>query len=369
MRFSVRGHELARAVTGRRSIVAGRPLIKGHVRRRVLALPTVGLAQRTDAVGLTATAGGSRVTGVRILRRAEGSAEEVLPADLVVAATGRAARVPAWLGALGAPRPEEERVVVDVGYASRHLRLAPDALGGDRIVLIGARPGLPRGMALFAQEHGRWLLTVFGYGAHRPPSDPEGFLGFAATVAPPEVHAAIRSGDPLDDIATHAFPANHRCRYERLSRFPAGLLSIGDAICTFNPIYGQGMTVAAMEALALRQSLAAGETDLAARFFAAVTPIVDHAWQLAVGGDLALPEVKGPRSARVRLTNAYLARLLTVAERDPAVALAFTAVVAMVARPQTLLGPAIARRVLVRHRRTPAAGPRAVRHAGAEVTS
>jgi 2-polyprenyl-6-methoxyphenol hydroxylase-like FAD-dependent oxidoreductase len=360
MRLSVRGHQLARAGVGRRSIVAGRALIEGHVRRRVLALPQVRVAERTDALGLTATADGGRVTGVRVLRRAEGSAEEVLPADLVVAATGRAARVPAWLETLGVPRPEEDRLRVDVTYVSRHLRLAPGALGEDRVVLIGARPGLPRGMALFAQEGGRWLLTLFGYGAHRPPTDPDEGIGFAASVAPGDVVDALRAAEPLDDVVTHGFPANHRRRYERLSRFPAGLLPIGDAICTFNPIYGQGMTVAALEAAALRACLAGGEEDLSERFLAATTPIVDHAWGLAVGADLALPEIAGARPARVRATNAYLGRLLAVAERDPAVALAFVSVVGMVADPRTLLRPAVVRRVLGGHRAAPAPVPGAV---------
>jgi len=129
------------------------------------------------------------------------------------------------------------------------------------------------------------------------------------------------------------------------------------------------MTVAAMEPVALRDCLAGGEADLASRFFAAVTPIVDHAWELAVGGDLALPEIEGPRSARVRLTCAYLGRLLAVAERDPAVALEFAAVVGMLARPEALLRPAVARRVLVPRLAARAGVARAVRHAGAQVAS
>jgi pimeloyl-ACP methyl ester carboxylesterase len=219
-------------------------------------------------------------------------------------------------------------------------------LTGDKFVLIGARPGHPRTLFLFAQEGGRWILGLGGYGpAHRPPSDPEGFASFAATVAPPDVLEAIEAAESVDEIATHRFPTSIRRRYDRLGRFPAGLLVVGDAVCSFNPTYGQGMTVAAAQALALRDCLERGWRDLARRFFSAANLPVDHAWQVSVGADLALPEVAGRRSARVRLINAYLGRLRATAEHNPAVAAAFAAVIGMTEAPRHALRPAIAARV------------------------
>src|SRR5690606_31395871 len=151
----------------------------------------------------------------------------------------------------------------------------------DRLILHGARPDLPRTLALFVQEDGRRLLTLGGYGEHRPPGDPDGFAAFAASVAPPDVAAALRAAEPLGEIATFRFPASVRHRFER-SRLPGRLLPIGDAVCSFNPLYGQGMTVAALEALALRRCLAAG--DVRARtFLRAIRPSVDDAWELGVG--------------------------------------------------------------------------------------
>jgi 2-polyprenyl-6-methoxyphenol hydroxylase-like FAD-dependent oxidoreductase len=210
-------------------------------------------------------------------------------------------------------------------------------------------------MFLFAQEGGRWILGFGGYGpAHRPPDDPEGLAAFAATVAPPDVLEAIESAEPVGEIATQRFPTSVRRRYERLRRFPAGLLVVGDAMCSFNPTYGQGMTVAAAHALALRDCLERGERDLAHRFFRAARVPTDHAWELSVGADLALPVVKGRRPARVRLVNRYLRRLRATAEHDPAVAGAFSAVIGMLEPPRHVLRPAIAVRV--------ARGPRPVSH-------
>jgi 2-polyprenyl-6-methoxyphenol hydroxylase-like FAD-dependent oxidoreductase len=345
MYFSVHGHPVARVAMNRDTLLASRPLIEAQVRRRVRDLPGVEIRDRCDVAGLVAAP--DRITGVRVLPRADGSAEEVLAADLVVAAGGRAGRLIAWLEGLGYPRPQEDRVAIDLLYASRPIRIAPGALGPDKLVLIGARPGLPRQLVLAAQEHDRWLLTLAGYRGNHPPTDPDGYVDFAATIAPPDVAAAIRDAEPLGDIVTHAFPANLRRRYERVGRFPEGLIPIGDAVCSFNPLYGQGMTVSILEAAALRRTLAGGTDRLARRFFAAAAPAIDHAWEMAIGGDLALPEVEGPRPARLRAIGAYIGRLQAVAEHDPVVASAFVSVVAMLERPQRLLRPAIVRRVVM----------------------
>ncbi len=350
MRWIVNGFELARASTGLRTVVASRPFIEGHVRRRVRALPGVELVPRCEAVDLVACRGGSRVTGVRVARD---GVERTLDADLVVCATGRAAQVPAWLGALGFPQPRHERMTLGIRYASRRLRLPVRALGDDRMVLVGARPGNARALGLFAQENGDWLLTLGGYGAaHRPPNSDAGFADFAATVAPPDVAQAIRDAEPLGPIATHGFPASRRWRYDRLHRFPAGLLVTGDAICSFNPLYGQGMTVAAAHALALRECLRTGDRALASRFFAAARQPTEDAWGLATAADLALPEVPGRRPPAVRAVNRYVRRMHAVAEHDPVAAAAFVEVVTMHRRPAHMLRLGLALRVAGRRLRS-----------------
>jgi 2-polyprenyl-6-methoxyphenol hydroxylase-like FAD-dependent oxidoreductase len=346
IRVVVAGHELTREAEGEDVLLASRPLIEGLVRRRVRALANVTVRERSDVLELFTSPDQGRVTGVRMRSRGGERVEEQVGTDLVVAASGRAARVPAWLEALGYPRPEEERLPIDVMYVSRLVRLRPGAFA-DKVVLIGARPGLPRGLFLVAQENQRWLVTPSGYGPeHHPPTDEDGYLEFIGTVAPPDVLAAIRHAEPVGDLVKHGFPANQRRRYERLKRFPNGLLVIGDAISNFNPLYGQGMSVAALEAVNLRRCLTRGESGLAQSFFSSAAKIVDQAWELAVGGDLGLPEVEGDRPLILRLSNTYVERLLRVAEHDPVVATAFNDVCDLLAPPTEVMRPRILWRVV-----------------------
>lgn len=346
IRMVIAGHPITQDALATDGLLASRPLIEGHVRRRVLSIDNVSVRERCDADALLTSPDRRRITGVRLRDQVRDGAEESLRADLVVAATGRDARVVTMLEALGCPRPKEDRLDVDIHYVSRRLRLRPGALGADKVVLIGARPGKPRGLMLLEQED-HWILTASGYGAeHRPPTHEDGYLAFVASVAPPDVLDAIRRAEPLTDLVTHGFPASLRRRYESVAGFPDGLLVLGDALCSFNPLYGQGMSIAALEALALGACLRRGERRLARRFYRAAGKVVDLAWDMAVGGDLALPEVAGHRSLGLRITNAYGERILRAAEHDPVVAATFSDVSDLVAPPQDLLRPTFVWRVL-----------------------
>ena len=314
-----------------------RPLVEGLVRRRLRETANVTLLEGYDFVDLTSTAARDRVTGARIRSR-DGDSERVLSADLVADATGRGARTPAFLDTLGYGRPTEDQVGVRVVYSSQLLRIPPDTLK-ELIVLVGAVPGRPTGMALFGYENNSWMFTVFGMAGREPPTEPAEMLAFAEGLAPAHVLAAIGAAEPLTEVCRFRYPESRWRRYDKMRRFPAGLLVLGDAICSFNPIYGQGMTVAALEALALQRCLRRGEDGLARRYFRAAAKPIGVAWRFAVGGDLNLPEVEGPRPLSLRLTNRYVDRLQTAAESDIDVAEQLLKITGFVDHPTRLLHP------------------------------
>ena len=218
--------------------------------------------------------------------------------------------------------------------------------GGDQMILTAATPANPRAGVLAVTEGGRHMLTVAGIRGDYPPTDPAGFDEFAAGLPSADIAAAIAGAEPLDDPAPFRFPASVRRRYERLAAFPAGLLVIGDAVCSFNPVYGQGMTVAATEAMTLRGLLARDAVPGPRRYFRAVAAAIDVAWDIAVGADLAFPQVPGKRSAKVRLVNAYMPRLHAAAAHDEALAASLVRVIGLKDRPEGLFRPDRVLRVL-----------------------
>ncbi len=345
-RVYLSGHRLRQTHTGLVLLCASRPVLEGYVRARVRALPNVALLGSYDITGLAATPDGGQVVGARVHRREGGSAEEVLGADLVVDATGRGSRTPVWLEALGYARPAKDEVRIGLGYATRNYRLPPGALGPDLAALHGLTPQHPRGGALQVLDDRRLMVTLGGVLGDHPPTDPDGFLAFARSLRFPDIHETISDAEPLDDPVAFRFPASVRHRYEHLTRFPDGLLVLGDAVSSFNPIYGQGITVAALEALALRRHLERGIQPQPRRFFADLARVVDVPWDIAAGGDLVFPGVPGRRTLKVRLVSAYLARLHAAAAHDASLASAFVRVIGMVAPPQSLLAPSVALRVL-----------------------
>jgi 2-polyprenyl-6-methoxyphenol hydroxylase-like FAD-dependent oxidoreductase len=322
-------------------LLASRPVLEGQVRRRLAALPGVRLIERCDVQGLLAD--GETVRGVRV--EIEGRLEEIA-ADLVVDAGGRGSSSPAWLKSLGFDTAVEEKIEIGAGYTTRVYRRKPTDLGGKlAVVVAGSAPNWRNGVVL-AQSEDRWIVSIGGYLGDHAPADEQMFAAYAASMTAPEIHQVVASAEPLSDFLTYRFPASQRRRYEKLARFPRGLLVFGDAICSFNPVYGQGLTVAAQEAAALDDCLRRGAGELAQRFFKAAASVVDVPWDIAVGNDLRHPVVKGPRPAMVRFINWYIGKLHTAAQHDEKLAYAFLRVANLVAPPPTLLSPSVAWRVL-----------------------
>ncbi|GAA2597117.1 FAD-binding monooxygenase [Actinomadura fulvescens] len=359
LRWYVNGRRLPRVHSGLVSLGSIRPVLEAYLRDRTAALPNVKLVERCDILEPVATPAGDRIVGVRVRRDTAGGAAEVLHTDLLVDATGRGSRLPAWLAGLGHQRPEEQRIKVGLAYTTRNYRLRSDPYHGDLTINLVPSPRFPRGAYFQNRGDGTAMLTLTGMLGDHPPADPDGFLAFARSLAVPDIHAALLDADPLDDPVTFRFPASLWRRYDRMDFLPDRMLAVGDAVCSFNPVYGQGMTVAALEALALRAHLRSGAPPTPRRFFRDITGVIETQWRLSAAGDLSFPGVEGHRTMQIRLGNAYMRRLQEAALRDAMITKAFFRVIGLVDPPQAIMRPAIVLRVLrsLARRRTPVPAP------------
>ncbi|WP_232703099.1 FAD-dependent oxidoreductase [Halobacterium wangiae] len=329
----------------RRSMyAASRPLFERTLRDRVTERDAVVVHRNCRFVDYLATDDAAAVEGV-VVRDGDDGTRADLRADLVVDATGRTSRTPDWLAGHGYEAPPVDAVTVDVTYSTAVVDRPP---GDRRTVFVPPSPPRTRGGGAFPVEDGRWLVTMQGVHGDDPPTDPEGFREFAASLPVPELAALLDDREwRSTEIAQYPFPSNQRRRYESLDRFPDGLVVVGDALASFNPVYGQGMSVAALEALQLHHALAAeGTRDLPRRFFGRAADVVDGAWLLAVGADFAFPQTEGERPRGTDLFDRYRSRLVRTAHSDGEVASAYGRVLTMEDPPTSLLRPSVLWRVL-----------------------
>jgi 2-polyprenyl-6-methoxyphenol hydroxylase-like FAD-dependent oxidoreductase len=338
--------------SGMVALQVSRPMLEGYIHERLCMLPNITVLENHDVTGLASmpTKSGVQITGVRVVNRAAGASERTLEADLVIDAGGRGSHSPAWLERLDYPRPEEERIQVEVSYTTRTFRRQPGDPRKSPVVIVADADNRRAGM-IMALEGERWIVGLGGLLGDAAPGDLAGFVAYSRTLAAPDVYEFLQTAEPLGDAATYKYAASQRRRYENLERFPAGFLVVGDALCSFNPIYGQGMTTAALEACLLDDCLQTGLKDsgdgsLRRRFFRDAGRMLDTPWAIAAGGDLAIPEVEGKRTFAMRLTNAYLARYGRAALKDTLLAGEFMKVANLTAAPAALFRPALMARVV-----------------------
>jgi 2-polyprenyl-6-methoxyphenol hydroxylase-like FAD-dependent oxidoreductase len=320
---------------------ASRPLFEREIRTRVRDLPGVTFHGECSFVEYLSD-GDDRIDGVRIR---ENETERELRADLVVDATGRTSRTPEWLAANGYATPDVEEVPVGTNYSTTRFERPEDERWS-----IAMLPDAPRkrGWVAFPIEGGEWIVGLAGIHGARPPTDPEAFEGF---IADRPTNVGRRFVEEYDfstaEIDAYPFPSNIRRYYEALEAFPEGLVVVGDAISSFNPIYGQGMSVAALESIALHDCLADGyRSNIATAFFDRAEPIVDIAWRMAIGADFEFEETTGPKPRGLSVFNRYISRLVRKAHTDGILRSAFYRVTMLEEPPTALLRPGIFRRVV-----------------------
>lgn len=347
VRWYFNGKRLKQQVAGLTCVAASRPMLEKHIRRRTAALPNVSFREQHDILGLVTTADRGRVTGVRVQSLTGGVSEETVEADLVVDATGRGSRTPVWLEELGYPRVPEERKKIGLGYVTQHYKLLADPYDGDLSINPVAFPEVPRGAIFTKTDGGRVELTTYGLLGDHPPTDQEGLYAWVKSLAVPDIHDALQNAVPLDEPVAFRFPTTLRRRYEDLDRFPQGLLVTGDAVTTFNPVYAQGMTVAALGALTIRDHLHTGAAPVPAQYFRDLArDVIDPAWEMTNTVDLTFPGVQGERTPQVRAAQVFLKLVQKAATRDGKVTAAYMRGAGLVDKPDAMKRPAFVARVL-----------------------
>ncbi|RSS44600.1 NAD(P)/FAD-dependent oxidoreductase [Streptomyces sp. WAC08241] len=330
-----------------------RPQLEWLVRQRVLADPRVELVEGVETVGLAGDS--SRVRGVRLRERGAGADKETrtLAADLVVDASGRSTKAADWLAAIGAEAPHEETLDTGLAYATRVYRTPPGGQDPDTDALgyyVVPNPGQVYGGVVLPLGDGRHLVTLSGLRGDEPPTEEGAFEEYAKRLPHPVISDWLARAEPESPVYGFRRTANVRRRYDRPGRRPAGFLATGDALCAFNPIYGQGMAVAALGAVALRRALAdPGRTPTTRVVQRALLDASRQAWDISAGADKKMPGATGDAASPGPLDRAvgwYLGRVQQRAAGDPAVGAAFRAALGLTAPLTSLFAPSVARAVL-----------------------
>ncbi|MFE7549687.1 NAD(P)/FAD-dependent oxidoreductase [Streptomyces gardneri] len=328
-----------------------RPQLEWLVRQRVFADPRVELVEGHETVGLIGDS--SRVRGVRLRERGAGAEKEtrVLEADLVVDASGRSTKAPDWLAAIGAEAPHEDTLDTGLAYSTRVYRAPDGALGSDTMgYFIVPNPAQQYGAVVLPVGDGHHLVTLSGLRDDRPPTEEGEFEEYTKRMPHPVISEWLATAEPVSPVYGFRKTANIRRRYDRPGRRPAGFLATGDALCAFNPIYGQGMAVAAITALALRRALADPKrTPTTQRVQRALLEASKPAWEISAGSDKKMPGVIGDTTKPGALDKAvgwYMGRVQQRAAGDPVVGAAFREALHLTAPMTGLFAPAVARAVL-----------------------
>lgn len=319
---------------------ASRPLFEQVVRERLTEFDGVTVRADSHVAGYRTDGAATTVTGVTVR---DGETTTSVDADLVVDATGRTSTTPEWLTAHGYDAPPVDEVTIDIGYSTTALERPPD---DRRAFLMPASAPQTRGGAIFPIEGGRWLVNLHGVTGDHPPTTFADLPAFASTLPVDDVAELLERYPQAGEVEFYPFPSSRRRYYESLDRFPDGLLVTGDAIASFNPIYGQGISTAALEALHLHHALASGDDSLPARFFDRAADVVDIAWTMSTGADAAFAGTSGSPPLGAGLFDRYLSRLSRKAHDDGRLRDAFFRVTMMERHPKSLFRPGVLARVL-----------------------
>ena len=353
MRWFQHGNWKTRVPCGLDFYPQGRPALEARIRARVRRNLAIALMGECRVQGLLFGADKAQVRGVHF--ETEGQTHE-LRADLVVDAGGRGSGMLGWLTAQGYAPPPKEAMAIDLVYVSRVYRQpagASDLARDWKGLAVHPLPASPRGGILLPLDGQRWIVTLFGYAGAHPGSTPEDFLAFTRSLPVPDLHAALQDAEPLSAPVRYAYPQQVWQRFDQVRRFPAGLLPLGDVVCSVDPVFGQGMTLACQQALALDRLLTVRRGSAAAEpvhraYFRACKAIIEVPWLITQAEALRFAATPGRRSLKIRLLQAYTGQVFALSAQHVGVYRAFLDVMHLMAGPSALFRPAVLGRVLLR---------------------
>jgi len=325
-----------------------RPLLEHLVRERVLSLPNVTLLDNTTTKALLSSGDKQKVTGVFIEDKQDMQVTE-LDADLIVDCMGRGSRTPQWLKELGYPEVSINEVKINVTYTTRLYKRDPgDARGRWWIACTPEAPKERRNGAVFPIEGNKWIVSVGGWHGEMAPTDEQGFLEFLKTLPNHNIYDIASTCEPLSEIIQYKYPVSVRRNYEKMHHFPLGFLVLGDAVSSFNPIYGQGISSICLQVVELDKMMNENiaEDKLSKIFFKRTLKIRNKLWQMSTGEDFRFPETTGTRTFGIGLANKYVSLVHKATISDEVVCKAFLKVMGLIDSPSKLLHPKIIWRVL-----------------------
>ncbi|MEM7131756.1 MAG: FAD-dependent monooxygenase [Chloroflexota bacterium] len=332
-----------------RMLICSRDLLEWNIRRRVTTHPRVSILQNTHVIGLVLNSAGDAVCGVqaRPSKSSDDDSTQIIPTNLVVDASGRNSRTPRWLASLGYPVPPEVTVDAKLWYASV-LYEAPTTQRDWQGAFIQAKPPETARLGiLFPIENNRWLVSVNGSPTDARPTDHASMLRFTKTLRSPLIHDHLQYAKPLSRVYGNGSSANRLRRYEQI-RMPEQLIVLGDALCSFSPTYGQGMTVAALESQALADCIQTQHSQarhgvlrgLTSQFQQKAASLVSGPWTLATNEDYRILQATGDEPSRsVKFMHWYLNQFLAATINDEVLHAQFLRIVHMMDGPEQLFQP------------------------------
>ncbi len=338
-----------------RVLTQSRPFLEWHIHRQVSDLDNVIFRYETRAKQFITTSDKTKIIGVELHNRHTNKASENLDTDLLVDASGFGTQTPKLLQELGYTAPKETSVHIGLNYTSYVYECTTSNHDWKSLIIYPRAPQQNRGGCLLTIENNRYLLTLVSYLDDEKPRNYTEFLDFAKSLPHPEIYNFIKNLTPISDLSSYYIPKTVRRHYEKLDNFPDGLVVMGDANCRFDPIFGQGMSVAAKEAIDLGRMLAArakrqsppNVNGLSKPFHQQVARIISTPWLLAITEAYRYPQIEGRRPFGMKFLHAYTALIFALSSTDKQVHESFMNVLHLLKEPIALFKPSILWKVLL----------------------